>query len=121
MAKAKYKVDKLTREEIKDYARYLLGLINHQFLEDNRIYKNEFLEYIYFFCENQYTKTGNYELSQDDVGLLVIAKKHNDSICEELKNGDAFLIGISKDDNLIFEFKNQDAFDKYHMLKKENE
>lgn len=112
--KKQYKVTPLVKEEIRDYCKSLISLININFLEENNIYENEFLEYLYFSCEKLYLDEGGYELTEEEISYLVLQKKQIDNIGEELEKGNASFLGIDKKtDSLVFKFKNEKLKNKF--------
>lgn len=112
-----YVIDDIIRDKIRDYCKFILTTINYKYLVDNDIYENEFLEYLYLGAKKTFEVSGNFELSQKDIAFLLYSKKQSDQIINELSEGNAILIGINKDDDLIFEFKNMDALKNFNELK----
>ena len=69
-------------------------------------------------CKKAFELTGNFQLSEDDIVFLIYTKKQSDRIVQELEQRNVKLIGINKDDDLIFEFKDKETLDNFNDLKK---
>jgi choline kinase len=120
MAKKVKKVhvlDDSTKKEIILYCRAILHSINKKYLSDSDIYHNEFLEYLYMGCKKAFELHGDFKLDEDDIVFLILSKKQADKIVKELEDGNAKFIGINKEDDLIFEFKNKEALINFNTLK----
>lgn len=116
-----YVITSKIQEKIIHYCYEVLNSINKDYLTENEVYENEFLEYVYLGCKQIFELTGKFELTKEDIIFLIYSRKQSDRIITELKNGNAKLIGINKDDDLIFEFKDKETFVNFNNLKKENE
>lgn len=124
MAKKNKQIHVITpkvREKITQYCYDILNSINKNYLIENEVYENEFLEYVYLGCKQVFEITGKFELTKEDIIFLIHSRKQSDKIITELKNKNAKLVGINKDDDLIFEFKDKETFINFNNLKKENE
>lgn len=113
-----YNITDLVKDEIVVYCYEVFNSINKQYLVDNTIYENEFLELLFQHCEKLYKISGNFELTKEDVVYIIYAKRKIDLICEELENDSAKLIGVNKENELIFEFKDKESLNNFNHLKK---
>jgi len=110
-------LNNLVMEEIKDYCRYIVYNLNPALLKKNKLNQNELLDYFYFECKDLYEKTGNFELTEEQIYFIITIKKQFDSIIDEVEKDNAFLFAIDTKDNLIFEFKTDAALKHFNNLK----
>ena len=115
-SKNKFNITNSINKRIIQYCYEILNTINKQYLSDNEIYENEFLEYVYMGCKKLYETTGGFELTKEDIVFLIYSKRQSDSIAGEIKNGTIKLIGINKNDDLILEFRDKKALDNFNNL-----
>lgn len=115
--KVVFEINENVQKQIILYCRAILKSINKKYLIDCEIYENEFLEYLYMGCKKAFEISGEFKLDEDDIVFLILSKKQADRIIKELEEGNAKFIGINKDDDLIFEFKNQESLSKFNTLK----
>lgn len=77
--------------------------MNINYLKDNNVYKNEFLEFLYLNLVENYQAVGEYEISDESVGALFTIKKTNEDYMNKIKNNELKISGIDKYDNLIID------------------
>lgn len=106
--KKEIEISKEVKKEIIDYCNGLLLLLNQNFLRDNNILENEFLEYLYASCENIYKRTNDFRLTSSEIVELIEFKKQVDFNISEVEQGIAIITNIDKDDNLIFDYKKKE-------------
>lgn len=112
-----YDFNEKIKDQIIQYCRAILESINKKYLLENEIFPNEFLEYLFMGCKKAYEFTGKFQLEEDDIVFLILTKKQADKIVQELKDNNVKFIGINRDDDLIFEFKDQETLKKFNTLK----
>ena len=103
--KVKYPVTPEVKQKIIGYCNDLVLLFQPQFLHNNNILENEFLEYLYASCEAIYEQNKEYKLLTNEIIALVEHKKRNDLNVYEIEQGIAIVTNIDKNDNLIFDYK----------------
>jgi hypothetical protein len=94
------------KKEIISYCRSLIKRIKIDYLEEFDVYKNEFLEFLFLHCLEQYENEGFYELTDESVAILFSVKKQNELYMKKIKAKEITIIGIDKNDNLIIDEEN---------------
>lgn len=99
--------NEITKEIRKDIAKYceeMLLLVNKDYLNKKDIYENEFLEYMYCYCEGRYFLYGYYYLTIDEIMAIIEKKMISNYVISKL---DAFnnkiIVKVDKYSTLIFE------------------
>lgn len=98
-----FKLDKEKKREIVNYCLKLSSTLKTEYLTENLICKNEFLEFIYLTCLEAYEKSGDYTLTQEEITILFTVKKENEHILSKIRSKELNLVGINKNDVLIVE------------------
>lgn len=107
MRKKKNVITPIIKQEIIDYCNGILTILPPHFLEDNSIFENEFLEYLYGACEGAYISKGDFRLTHIEIGNLVQQKKDADFTIFEIEQGRAIITAIDKFDTILFDYKEE--------------